>query len=175
MVFLHHHRHGWHSLDMVPILHSLNYEAYEFASLNGVWNRGFPPSDFGALRAFWESAGMDSYLGPAPTDNNAVEFMCCAQFIVTRQRVRANPKEMYAQLYNWLRDSTAKNSDTSRWMEFVWHRLFGEEWVSSRPEPTVLCGEEEGASLCYNRDSSGSAKKFPFPQWHPTGATTGVA
>ena len=90
----------------------------------------------------------------------------------TRQRVRANPKEMYVQLYNWLRDSTAKNSDTSRWMEFVWHRLFGEEWVSSRPKPTVLCGEEEGASLCYNRDSSGSAKKFPFPQWHPTGATT---
>ena len=90
MIFLHDHRMSWHSLDLLQILPILRFDAYGFVSLNALWNRGIHPRQFPALQNFFKDAGLARWLPvQLPDSNNAIQFMCCAQFLVSRDRVLA--------------------------------------------------------------------------------------
>ena len=64
-----------------------------------------------------------------------VDGKCCAQFIVSKQNVRKNPKELYERYYNWLITNTSgegngdendpySGHETGRYAEYTWNTLF---------------------------------------------------
>jgi hypothetical protein len=95
MVFLHSHRTSWHQADMVDILWNLRTSSHTFASVSGIWNTGIDVGNYCSLKGFYQQLGLERWLEPLPLDNNAVQFMCCSQFIVTRKRIRSNPLALY--------------------------------------------------------------------------------
>lgn len=63
---------------------------------------------------------------------------CCAQFIVSKERILENPKEFYINLYDWLINKTdgEGNGDqnslysghyTGRYLEWTWRFIFGDK------------------------------------------------
>jgi len=137
-------------MDMVPLLHALRLDAYPFASLNGIWNRGLNAFDYATLQRFWhEDVGGDD-LGALPADiNEGFRFMCCAQFIVARERLVARPRATYRRFLAALRDTSLTNARSSRCMEWSWHVIFGQPWRDTEPDEVRLCGEAGGA--CFHR------------------------
>jgi hypothetical protein len=86
-----------------------------------------------AFRDFWDTCLLDTvgdYHQASP-----VAGKCCAQFIVSRDRIRQKPREFYQRLYQWLMENTQGegNGDTenrysgwwtSRYMEWTWRFMF---------------------------------------------------
>jgi hypothetical protein len=74
------------------------------------------------------------YLGN-PDQINPEKGLCCAQFIVSRERILARDKEFYQNIYDWLVQKTngEGNGDpadiysgfnTSRYLEWIWAAIF---------------------------------------------------
>ena len=175
VIFLHDHRTAWHQLDMVDLLHAVRLDAYPFFSVNGIWNRGLRPKDYAHAARFWHENGLDRAIGPFPRDNNAIAFMCCAQFVVSRARIRQRPLALWRRLYAWADRTELSNAVSSRIFEWLWHVLLGEPFLSERPDPSRVCGDAgevdvresdsqamvtgDGPHKCYSRVS-----RLPFPQ-----------
>lgn len=52
--------------------------------------------------------------------------VCCAQFAVSRERIRARPKEDYERILNWMVTTKITDSFGIGWvMEKLWHIIFG--------------------------------------------------
>ena len=77
--------------------------AHAFANL---WISVFQPQGFGEVPSF-------------------VASPCCAQFIVSKGTVLAQPLKFYTNLRNWLEDTEYENSISGRAFEFAWHIIFG--------------------------------------------------
>ena len=157
VIFLHDHRTAWHQLDMVDLLHAVRLDAYPFFSVNGIWNRGLRPKDYAHAARFWHENGLDRAIGPFPRDNNAIAFMCCSQFVVSRARIRQRPLALWRRLYAWADRTELSNAVSSRIFEWLWHVLLGEPFLSERPDPSRVCGDVD---ICLNRNSR---MPFPFP------------
>lgn len=58
--------------------------------------------------------------------NDAVRSQCCAQFIVSRDRIKQHSREEYVALRQWLLDGPAPSDDmiAGRIMSYLWHILF---------------------------------------------------
>jgi hypothetical protein len=166
IIFLHSHRTSWHQADMVDILWNLQVEQYTFAPLSGIWNTGIDIGNYCSLKGFYKEAGLEKWLAKLPEDNNAIEYMCCSQFIVTRKRIRSQPLALYKALYSWLRDTPLKDDHSSRHLEWAWHMILQEPFKAERPEPSALCAMSE---YCPNQVNKG-ARPFKylsdFPQAH---------
>ncbi|KAK2845238.1 hypothetical protein FQN49_005917 [Arthroderma sp. PD_2] len=66
------------------------------------------------------------------TRNNVPEHIggvCCAQFAVTRERIRARPREDYIRMRNWALESGFTSFGIGWVFEQVWHVVFGEEAI----------------------------------------------
>ena len=91
---------------------------------------------------------MDVFRGFGSIDKRLpVPRKCCAQFIVSRERVRARPLAFYQRYYDWL----VKHTDTvtgkglrSSWMtsrlaEWTWDAVFdGQSALLEYLQPTTL-------------------------------------
>lgn len=64
---------------------------------------------------------------PAPP---ALSQPCCAQFSVSRDRIRLNPRSDYVRLRDWLLQTPLDDSISGRVMEYTWQYLFtrNAEW-----------------------------------------------
>ncbi len=94
--------------------------------------------------------------------NTFVRLVCCASFLVSRERVTARPLAMYRSLYDWLLITVCvdcghhgmpaligsplsvflqwlPDQTSGRYLEWTWHVLFGELWIGTIPEPHILC------------------------------------
>ena len=147
-VFLHDHRTAWHQLDMVELLHAVRLDAYPFFSLNGIWNRGLQPENYAHVARFWRENDLDRDIGPS-TDNNAIEFMCCAQLVVSRARIRQRPLALWRRLYAWVERTELGDALSGRIFEWLWHALMGESFLSERPDPVRV----RRCRCCFNRNS----------------------
>ena len=153
---------------MVPLLHALRLDAYPFASLNGIWNRGLNAFDYATLQRFWRDEVGGDDIGTLPADlNEGFRFMCCAQFIVSRARILARPHATYVRFLEALRNTKLSNDRSSRCMEWSWHVIFGQPWRDTPPDQQLLCGEVDG--VCYHRLS-----KMKYPN-SPDEADSGAA
>lgn len=54
---------------------------------------------------------------------------CCAQFVVSRERVRARGRETWEGLREWLRRTEMSSVSSGRVLEYTWHLWFGMEPV----------------------------------------------
>ncbi|KAK0108566.1 hypothetical protein ONS95_003364 [Cadophora gregata] len=64
---------------------------------------------------------------------------CCSQFAVTRETVRAVPRERYQNAMSWLQNGTLSSSISGRIWEHLWQWLFLKKAVDCPSEHTTLC------------------------------------
>eukprot|EP01027_Heterolobosea_sp_BB2_P025900 GEZU01039767.1.p1 GENE.GEZU01039767.1~~GEZU01039767.1.p1 ORF type:complete len:386 (+),score=99.50 GEZU01039767.1:43-1158(+) len=134
VLFLHAHRSAWHTKmeNIDPVIRNLRWGAYGYLSVNyKEWHRiddKHDATDYNFIKQHWAELFEDQ-LGPFPP---YFELNCCAQFAVTRERIRARPKAFYQRLYNWLMNTTMENYWNSRVFEHTWPMIFGESHQGRR-------------------------------------------
>lgn len=77
---------------------------------------------------------------------------CCAQFAVSRERVRDNPKGFYEHLRRWLLETPLEDSDSGRIFEYMWQYIFTRNPEHCPAPHSCYC---DGYGICF-----GSATKL---------------
>ena len=92
----------------------------------------------------WDSLFGEG-LGPAPEELYAP---CCAEFMVSRERIRRHPRAFYEHLRTWILDTELDMYRSGRVFEYVWHYMFGEPAVMEpAPECELLVCENHPAPV----------------------------
>lgn len=89
------------------------------------------------LQSGWWQACMQPYFGDVHEYHDfTLKKRGCAQFVVSRERIRSLPREFYKNMYDWLvanstgtgrgvpHQSPLDNFYTSRYLEWVWELIF---------------------------------------------------
>ena len=144
MAFLHGHDRAWHqeAYNMHYTLRNLCYKKYEYASLNAFHPVKGPNPKY---KPYWKIVTSNwklvaPWLGKNPPKGGFMD-KCCAQFVVTRERVKKRPKAFYEMVLatmtdpkkNYMRAADGKNWgwDLIHFWEAIWHFIFGEPaWVN---------------------------------------------
>ena len=155
LVFIHSHRAGfltaWHTdtplHDNVDALRTLQLpyvQANGYVNLRCNWNPGCEERHrlnkhitpqiwydlFAGTSSFKTSTANDSSLQDSPMSAPAlVGAACCAQFAVSRDRVRQRPLSDYQWFRQWVVDTTLNDAKSGRVMEYMWHIIFGMDAV----------------------------------------------
>ena len=101
-----------------------NMEKQEQVYLSRVWEELFP------------SKGIPITLG-AP---------CCAQYAISKERIRAIPLAKFVFIRDWLIRTPLTDYVSGRLWEYLWHYLFTGEYVRCPLEHICLC---DGYGLCF--------------------------
>lgn len=132
VAFVHGHKTAWHQAyeDLLEVIKCAKYKEHDFISLNHNYedNRRFDENH--PLFEFWKEHFEPFLNRPMP---KYVLHDCCAQFIVARSRIKANPLEAYK---HWYKATTEAEDDwqVGVWFEYMWHVIFGEPDVVSEQE-----------------------------------------
>jgi|GEM_PF-3362073 len=109
----------YHEGSLVDILNSPNFELEYLASkTKGFWNfnkvvwRELPPIEGMIGVGFWPVAMAPTFENIEGYGNFMAGKKACAQFVVSRDRIRTLPKEFYSNLYFWLCNNTVGTVDT---------------------------------------------------------------
>ncbi|CAK0786391.1 hypothetical protein CVIRNUC_009604 [Coccomyxa viridis] len=88
------------------------------------------------------SETFEKWLGPIP---KALHGPCCAEFIVSRERIEAHPREFYEHLRDWIIETEFDRYRSGRVFEYMWAVMFGAPPVSEPIEECDLltCTDEE--------------------------------
>mmetsp|Transcript_158340 Transcript_158340/g.507817 ORF Transcript_158340/g.507817 Transcript_158340/m.507817 type:complete len:447 (+) Transcript_158340:52-1392(+) len=106
-----------------------------------------------SMQSLWKQFNLSRSLGQLP---KAWESVCCAQFIVSKKAVLANPRHLYENLYDWIldRQTRAKRekrlADGTMAMEHSWRLLFENVTARSR-------------SPCEDLEAPFASKRVAFP------------
>ena len=83
-------------------------------------------NNFPTIRAWF-----DKYLGPYIGKHEkyldwTYGHKCCAQMVVSRDRIKQHPQKMYADLYNWIMKTQTieKSEENARYLEWTWKLIF---------------------------------------------------
>ena len=105
---------------------------------------------------------VEPYLGAMP--KTGFKEKCCAQFVVSRERIWARPRELYELILeqmtdvgkNYHRAPHGKNSgwDLIHFWEAIWHYIFGEKAV-------VNTKRKYGFGIDVNIESGRPLSKIP--------------
>lgn len=135
MLFIHSLRYQWHNddpyYDGVPMLRNFQLpylEAQGYVNLRCVWNLGCPYE----ILPFRDTHRQDVHAGeyfktgfmelfPGSEVPEVVGVSCCAQFGVTKWKVRERPKSDYEHFRNWLKTTDLTDEFSGRIMEYSWH------------------------------------------------------
>ncbi|ORY19796.1 hypothetical protein BCR34DRAFT_620794 [Clohesyomyces aquaticus] len=77
---------------------------------------------------------------------------CCAQFAVSEERIRDNPKSLYEHLRRWLLDTLLEDKDSGRIFEYMWQYIFTRNAEYCPAMNSCYC---DGYGVCF-----GNAKKL---------------
>ncbi|KAH8813183.1 hypothetical protein F5884DRAFT_327519 [Xylogone sp. PMI_703] len=184
-VFMHSERYQWHNddplYDGVPMLKSLQipYLISEgYASLRCVWTLGCPaelhpkandqikdtepiedPKSAKTTEKVYSEAFAELF--PGEELPSVVGVPCCAQFAVSRDRIRARPVQDYERYRQWLLNTTREDQVSGRVLEYSWHMIFG--------KPNVHCPNAQDCycktyGLCNLECTEGKCgDRWPFP------------
>ncbi|KAJ5118695.1 hypothetical protein N7526_010332 [Penicillium atrosanguineum] len=153
-IFLHGRSEQWHNdiagPDTKNVLANLRYEAVSlkgYANLRCSNRPGCPSTlyqmhpvtldfDYEYLIAqmpeiLWQLLGLDA--SEVPED---IGHQCCAQFVLTRERIWERPKSDYIRILQWIAYTDMTDNYGIGWLiEKLWHFIFG--------MPAVYCVSEE--------------------------------
>lgn len=73
---------------------------------------------------------------PIPT---VVGVSCCAQFAVSREKIRERPIADYKRFRQWLLDTQLRDHVSGRILEYSWHMIFGHDAVYCPNAKTCYC------------------------------------
>jgi len=171
-VFLHGHLHAWHQEGIVRILRGLlwgkqpfmnlsfrNLTASRRAKINGnhLWQRIYVPK---MIPSWW------NHLFGSVLKKEVVSSYCCAQFVVSRERILAIPKDRWQLWYDWLISEEVPSSLSGRIFEYYWSVIFGEPYDSPvYPEGmcyVTKCSQGERDSEKENTNCSIPREMDPF-------------
>ena len=148
MLFLQDGRTSAHNPDVVGILRHLRLDAAAYLPLNSVHVPFLSPSAFCHVERCLGQAGVRRFLpsGALPRHQMDVAYTCCAQFLVTRDAVRAHPRQLYEELQRYAlgaSDFGHRGDSFARGecLEILWHVLFGRPRVDAPVPPATMCGE----------------------------------
>lgn len=80
----------------------------------------------GDIRAYFADVYMELFDVPASAVPKHVGGVCCGQFVVSRERIRARPRNDYERMRRWALESTVTDSFGVGWtFEKVWQVVFG--------------------------------------------------
>lgn len=68
-------------------------------------------------------------MGPDFHMPEEIGVACCAQFAVSRERIRRLPRERYVRFREWLVQAPLDDDVVGRVMEYLWHIIFGMDAV----------------------------------------------
>ena len=137
IAFVHGHEKAWHQegYKLSYMLRNVCLSRYEYISLsafeNDAWRlRKGSMAYYKVLQRYWYI--VEPYLGKFPKEG--FHEKCCAQFIVSRDRIEQRPQEFYElilrQTLSAKRNQKNKNSkkieDIEYFWEAIWHYIMGE-------------------------------------------------
>lgn len=153
MAFVHGHSDAWHQKASVGLMDLIKncaqYKQHGFISLNNYYFDDRRPENHAMQHLFriWDDV-FRPYLHRDPPQY--LHHDCCAQFIVSRERVLSLPRDAYVHWYNYILhvDSTGDGGFALGLIfEYVWPILFGEPDVVGVPthQARFSCGVENTA------------------------------
>lgn len=156
-LFLHPTRYQWHNDDpdydglMVLRNFQLPYLEQEgYVNLRCAWQLGCPneikPYENDAREKQQQGHAGNSYyhafqeiFGPDREVPREVGVSCCAQFGLTRDKVREIKRTEYVRLREWLAKTPLTDAISGRVMEYSWHVWFGKEAVHCPSAQECYC------------------------------------
>ncbi|KAI9850626.1 MAG: hypothetical protein M1838_005340 [Thelocarpon superellum] len=137
MAFVHSHRgsylswwHSWHTdaaaFSNPAALHHLQLAFVQrngYVNLRCAWKPGCVHPE--RANAHVTPLTWSMLFGNATPFPDRVAAACCAQFAVSRDRVRARRREEYVAYRDWLLNTELQDAKSGRVFEFSWHVIFG--------------------------------------------------
>ncbi|KAI8939199.1 hypothetical protein NX059_005029 [Plenodomus lindquistii] len=164
-IFMHAHRHAWHNnmllgLDAAAMIKRLNHERVARMGYMNVrchhdpgcpdWiHMDRPGGDFDFFhkpeeiywrREIWEEIHPGAPIPPS------ISGICCAQFAVSRQRIREVPIERFIHYRKWLLTTGMDDQFSGRIFEYIWHYIFTGHEVHCPAMNTCYC---DGYGICF--------------------------
>ena len=142
VLFLHSQRWQWHNddpdYDGYGVLSRLRFPYIReagFVNLRCAWVLGCPAEikplidssremDGDQVTAAYKQAYQAEFqlLFPGVNVPETIGAACCAQFVVTREKIRERPKSDYLRYRKWILDTKLEDGVSGRILEYSWHR-----------------------------------------------------
>ncbi|KAF2106316.1 hypothetical protein BDV96DRAFT_508148 [Lophiotrema nucula] len=171
VLFMHAHRRAWHNnqlmgLDTVQIVKRLNHDRVARMGYMNVrchhepgcpdWiHMDRPGGDFDFFHKpeeiYWRRNVWEEIHPGAPIPPT-ISGICCAQFAVSRDRIRQVPLERFHHYRQWLLTTSIDDQFSGRIMEYIWHYIFTGHEVYCPAMNTCYC---DGYGFCF-----GGRQKF---------------
>jgi hypothetical protein len=164
-IFMHAHRHAWHNnmllgLDAAQMIKRLNHERVArmgYMNVRCHHDPGCPdwihmdrpggdfdfyhkPEEIYWRRHIWEEIHPGAPIPPS------ISGVCCAQFAVSRQRIREVPIERFKHYRTWLLNTGMEDQFSGRVFEYIWHYIFTGHEVLCPAQNTCYC---DGYGICF--------------------------
>ncbi|ORY07280.1 hypothetical protein BCR34DRAFT_489523 [Clohesyomyces aquaticus] len=165
VLFMHAHRYAWHNnmvmgLDAVQMIKRLNHDRVARLGYMNVrchhepgcpdWiHMDRPGGDFDFFkkpeeihwrRHVWEEIHPGAPIPPS------ISGICCAQFAVSRERIRNVPLERFQHYRKWLLMTAMDDQFSGRIFEYIWHYIFTGHEVYCPAMNTCYC---DGYGICF--------------------------
>jgi len=160
-IFMHAHRFAWHNNQLLDTDASLmvRHLSPERVTRDGYMN----------LRCHWDP-GCPAWMHPGATQRNVEkeeEYLlaeawtqifpldpipavlaqpCCAQFAVSRDRIRAIPKQRYVSIRDWILRTELSDALSGRVFEYVWQFIFTASPLHCPSMSACYC---DGYGVCF--------------------------
>jgi hypothetical protein len=128
VAFIHGHEDAYHQLkNLTEQLTNGIWKGKDYYSLNGHFTDRPPGSDpMNKLKRVWDDLFKPILQFDCPEH---IHSDCCAQFVVTREKIRSYPKSVYEKWYDFILSGYKSYDltvyDSAVMFELVWHILFG--------------------------------------------------
>jgi hypothetical protein len=98
------------------------------------------PEEIYMRRNVWEELHPGAPIPPS------LSGICCAQFAVSRERIRQVPIERFHHYRKWLLETSLDDAFSGRWFEYIWHYIFTGHEVYCPAMNTCYC---DGYGFCF--------------------------
>ncbi|KAF2134394.1 hypothetical protein P153DRAFT_304666 [Dothidotthia symphoricarpi CBS 119687] len=163
-LFMHSHRHAWHNnqlmgIDAAQIVNRLNHGRVARMGYMNVrchhdpgcpdWiHMDRPGGDFDFFRKpeeiYWRKSIWEE-IHPGASIPPSLSGICCAQFAVSRDRIRQVPIERFIHYRKWLLTTAMDDQFSGRIFEYIWHYIFTGHEVYCPAMNTCYC---DGYGIC---------------------------
>lgn len=161
MAFMHAHQFAWHNeeifeFDAAEMLRHLSLERVTregYMNMRCLWSPGCPnwihpgaisedseKKEESLLASAWSEIFPDM---PVP---QVISQPCCAQFALSRERVRTIPRERFVYYRDWLLRTDLRDTMSGRVWEYLWHLVFTGQEVICPSQNACLC---DGFGICF--------------------------
>lgn len=160
-LFMHAHQFAWHNSelfdnDAAPMISRLNPDRVVrqgFMNLRCQWFPGCPDWLHPGGEGHGGEKAEEPLIGKAwaelfPMDPvpDTLAAACCAQFALSRDRVRALPRSMYVRYRDWLLHTPLRDSISGRVWEYLWQFVFTGQATWCPAEHVCTC---DGFGVCF--------------------------